>query len=173
MKILLIEDDAAFAATLARRLAAQGHEAQVADNGSDALLCARSSKPDAVVLDMKLGEESGLTLITPLRAVLPESRIVLLTGFASIATAVEAMRIGADDYLVKPVDSQTLLRSLGGESSLQLADQEGVMSPERLEWEHIQQILASNQGNVSETARQLGMHRRTLQRKLQKKPVVR
>ena len=172
MKILIIEDDINLASTLARRLTKQGFMCDVAHNQSDALLRARQIVPDSILLDMKLGDDNGLMLIKPLRNLLENTHIVLLTGFASIATAVEAMRLGANDYLTKPIDMATLLKALNNETSeLQTSIDDAVMSPERLEWEHIQQVLHSNNGNISVTARQLNMHRRTLQRKLQKKPV--
>lgn len=172
MKILIIEDDINLASTLARRLTKQGFTCDVAHNQSDALLRARQLVPDSILLDMKLGDDNGLMLIKPLRNLLENTHIVLLTGFASIATAVEAMRLGANDYLTKPIDMATLLKALNNETSeLQTSIDDAVMSPERLEWEHIQQVLHSNNGNISVTARQLNMHRRTLQRKLQKKPV--
>jgi len=172
MKLLIIEDDINLASTLARRLTKQGFTCDVAHNQSDALLRARQLVPDLILLDMKLGDDNGLMLIKPLRNLLENTHIVLLTGFASIATAVEAMRLGANDYLTKPIDMATLLKALNNETSeLQTSIDDAVMSPERLEWEHIQQVLHSNDGNISVTARQLNMHRRTLQRKLQKKPV--
>ena len=172
MKLLIIEDDINLASTLARRLTKQGFTCDVAHNQSDALLRARQIVPDSILLDMKLGDDNGLMLIKPLRNLLENTHIVLLTGFASIATAVEAMRLGANDYLTKPIDMATLLKALNNEiSELQTSIDDAVMSPERLEWEHIQQVLHSNDGNISVTARQLNMHRRTLQRKLQKKPV--
>ena len=172
MKLLIIEDDINLASTLARRLTKQGFICDVAHNQSDALLRARQLVPDSILLDMKLGDDNGLMLIKPLRNLLENTHIVLLTGFASIATAVEAMRLGANDYLTKPIDMATLLKALNNETSeLQTSIDDAVMSPERLEWEHIQQVLHSNNGNRSVTARQLNMHRRTLQRKLQKKPV--
>jgi len=172
MKLLIIEDDINLASTLARRLTKQGFTCDVAHNQSDALLRARQLVPDSILLDMKLGDDNGLMLIKPLRNLLENTHIVLLTGFASIATAVEAMRLGANDYLTKPIDMATLLKALNNEKSeLQTSIDDAVMSPERLEWEHIQQVLHSNNGNISVTARQLNMHRRTLQRKLQKKPV--
>ena len=172
MKLLIIEDDINLAITLARRLTKQGFTCDVAHNQSDALLRARQLVPDSILLDMKLGDDNGLMLIKPLRNLLENTHIVLLTGFASIATAVEAMRLGANDYLTKPIDMATLLKALNNETSeLQTSIDDAVMSPERLEWEHIQQVLHSNNGNISVTARQLNMHRRTLQRKLQKKPV--
>lgn len=172
MKLLIIEDDINLASTLARRLTKQGFTCDVAHNQSDALLRARRLVPDSILLDMRLGDDNGLMLIKPLRNLLENTHIVLLTGFASIATAVEAMRLGANDYLTKPIDMATLLKVLNNETSeLQTSIDDAVMSPERLEWEHIQQVLHSNNGNISVTARQLNMHRRTLQRKLQKKPV--
>ena len=172
MKLLIIEDDINLASTLARRLTKQGFTCDVAHNQSDALLRARQLVPDSILLDMRLGDDNGLMLIKPLRNLLENTHIVLLTGFASIATAVEAMRLGANDYLTKPIDMATLLKALNNEKSeLQTSIDDAVMSPERLEWEHIQQVLHSNDGNISVTARQLNMHRRTLQRKLQKKPV--
>ena len=124
---------------------------------------------------MKLAADNGLRLIKPIRAMLPKVKIVLLTGFASVATAVQAMRLGADDYLAKPVNTQMLLTALDTEqvpnNTIDTDIGSDTMSTERVEWEHINQVLNSNGGNVSATARQLGMHRRTLQRKLQKKPV--
>ncbi len=136
---------------------------------------AQEFAPSHILLDMKLAQANGLRLIVPLRRAHPQVVMVLLTGFASIATAVEAVRLGADNYLAKPVDTQTLL---GAFEIAPIADEthadpvdDSPLHPKRLEWEHIQQVLNANQGNVSATARQLGMHRRTLQRKLLKKPV--
>ena len=172
MKLLIIEDDINLATTLARRLTKHSFNCEVAHNQTEALLRARQQQPDCILLDMKLADENGLALIAPLRHLLPKAHIVLLTGFASIATAVEAMRLGANDYLTKPVDMASLLKALKVEPVSTVTEiSEEVMSPERLEWEHIQHVLHSNNGNVSMTARQLNMHRRTLQRKLQKKPV--
>jgi len=173
MKLLIVEDDKALCATLNRRLTKQNFECYEVHQANQVLHNCHLIKPTHIILDMKLASDNSLNLIKPIRAALPNVRLLLLTGFASIATAVEAMRLGADDYLSKPVDTKMILKSL--------LDQEGTpqendfelqtMSTERLEWEHIQQVLSCNEGNVSATARQLGMHRRTLQRKLQKKPV--
>lgn len=173
MKLLIIEDDVAFSNTLARRLTKQGMDCKVVNQESDIMSVAQAELPEFILLDMKLTEQSGLHFIAPLRALLPGSRIVLLTGYASIATAVEAVKLGADDYLTKPADTRVILKTLlGAEADIaEEASTEDVMSPERLEWEHIQQVLKVNEGNISETARQLNMHRRTLQRKLQKRPV--
>ncbi|QIZ75975.1 response regulator transcription factor [Ferrimonas lipolytica] len=171
MKLLIIEDDVAFAGTLARRLSKQGFDCVQVHQVCDVLLQARQTQPSHILLDLNLAGCSGLELIQPLRSALPSVRLVLLTGFASISSAVEAMRRGADDYLAKPADTKSLLKALHGNvAEVEQLDEE-VMSPERLEWEHLHQVLAVNDGNVSATARQLGMHRRTLQRKLQKRPV--
>jgi two-component system response regulator RegA len=173
MKLLLVEDDTAFANTLLRRLTKHGYDCVHVDNNNDALLTCHRHVPDYILLDMKLATETTLSIITPLRKLRPESRIVLLTGFASIATAVDAIKLGADDYLSKPIDSKTLLAVLNDTkpSTLTLAeDTEPTLSAEQVEWQHIQQVLKANYGNISATARQLSMHRRTLQRKLQKRP---
>jgi two-component system, response regulator RegA len=178
VKLLIVEDDKAFAATLVRRLTKHGFDCQEMHQADEALHACHLFRPEYLILNMKLATENGLLLIKPIRSLLPNIRIVLLTGFASIATAVEAMQMGADDYLAKPVDTQMLLKALKGKDTdgdnlmLSTDIENKPMSPERLEWEHINQVLSSNNGNVSETARQLGMHRRTLQRKLQRKPVV-
>ena len=174
-KLLIIEDDVSFAATLARRMSKYGFSCQQVHQADQALHACLQQKPDCILLDMKLAADNGLRLIKPIRAMLPKVKIVLLTGFASVATAVQAMRLGADDYLAKPVNTQMLLTALDTEqvpnNTIDTDIGSDTMSTERVEWEHINQVLNSNDGNVSATARQLGMHRRTLQRKLQKKPV--
>ncbi|MBI1675258.1 MAG: response regulator [Shewanella sp.] len=174
-RLLIVEDDLSLASILGRRLTRHGFECRLTHDASDALLVAREFRPSHILLDMKLAEANGLGLIVPLRHLLPKVTMVLLTGYASIATAVEAIRLGADNYLAKPVDTQTLLVALemDGHSHTLQEDEvdDSPLNPKRLEWEHIQQVLNANQGNVSATARQLGMHRRTLQRKLLKKPV--
>ena len=171
-KLLIIEDDKSLAQILQRRLGNYGFEVEISQDKTQALLKARQWQPSHILLDMKLEEDNGLSLIQPLKQTVPNSILVLLTGFASIATAVEAIRLGADNYLAKPADTQTLLQALSMESADidELIEEEQPMSTKRLEWEHIQQVLTANNGNVSATARQLGMHRRSLQRKLAKKP---
>ncbi|MBE8168560.1 MAG: response regulator [Shewanella sp.] len=173
-KLLIIEDDISLAKVLALRLAAQDYQIQTAHDKTQALLQARQWQPSHILLDMKLDEDNGLALIQPLKQLLPNSVVVLLTGFSSIATAVEAIRLGADNYLAKPADTQTLVQALSMKNANldKLVPEEPTMTPKRLEWEHIQQVLNANNGNVSATARQLGMHRRSLQRKLEKKPVA-
>ena len=175
-KLLLVEDDIVFANTLKRRLTKHGFDCVHVDSNSEALLACHRHKPDYVLLDMKLAQETTLSIITPIRQSLPKSRIILLTGFASIATAVEAIKLGANDYLTKPLDTQTLLATLeDSKVSAAITSAEIVsetLSAEQLQWQHIQQLRKANGGNVSATARQLSMHRRTLQRKLQKKPTI-
>jgi two-component system response regulator RegA len=127
---------------------------------------------DAVILDLRLATESGLHLIAPMKSAWPLARILLLTGYASIATAVEAIKLGATHYLAKPAGVEEILAALGraeGDADAELP--EAPLSVDRLEWEHIQKVLAEHDGNLSATARALKMHRRTLQRKLAKRPV--
>ncbi len=173
-KLLLVEDDAIFANTLIRRLTKYGFDCQHVETNSDALLACHRHQPKYVLLDMKLAQETTLSIITPIRQTLPNSRIILLTGFASIATAVDAIKLGADDYLSKPLDTQTLLAAINESKAstvTTMSDDVETLSAEQVQWQHIQQVLKANDGNVSATARQLSMHRRTLQRKLQKRPV--
>lgn len=173
-ELLLVEDDTLFANTLMRRLTKHDFNCVHVDSNSEALLACRHHKPDFILLDMKLVEETTLSIIKPLRKLRPQSRIILLTGFASIATAVDAIKLGADDYLSKPLDTQTLLAALNESKASAITINTEIdgntLSAEQAQWQHIQQVLKANNGNISATARQLSMHRRTLQRKLQKKP---
>jgi len=169
-RILVIEDDAAFGRVLARSLRRAGHSVDLAADVDSALHAASLAAPNAAILDLRLGEDNGLNLIEPLLARLPGLRILVLTGYASIATAVEAIRRGAWDYLAKPADTQAILTALADKRSSPASPPNTPLSPQRLEWEHIQRVLRANDGNVSATARALGMHRRTLQRKLSKRP---
>lgn len=176
-KGLLVDDDSLYLRTLQRSLARRGIETLVADDAASALATARQALPDFALIDLKIGHDSGLSLIQPLRAIRPDMRILLVTGYASIATAVEAIKLGADDYLPKPANIATILRALGEEDEeLGEAPEDEEHTPEmmtplsRLQWEHIQQALHETGGNVSAAARLLGMHRRSLQRKLTKRP---
>lgn len=178
MKILLIDDDETFCATLARALNRRGLEAHTAHTPIDALNHVQLAQPTHAILDLKLGDEaSGLDLIEPLLAANPELEIVVLTGYASIATTVLAMKRGAVGYLAKPVDVPAVLAALGCEDNAQgnesghSNESEERMSLKRLEWEHINRVLAEHEGNVSAAARTLGLYRRTLQRKLDKRPI--
>jgi two-component system response regulator RegA len=172
--VLVVDDDERFAATLAQALGRRGFATRVAHDAASALAAALAAEPDAAVVDLKLGADDGLTLIEPLRREYPRMRIVVLTGYASIATAVKAIKLGADDYLAKPVTAAAvaavLERGVRGAPSDESAAPHAPMSPRRLEWEHIQRVLAEHDGNISATARTLRMHRRTLQRKLLKRP---
>lgn len=171
-RFLIIDDDEVFAAILARNLRQRGYDAEVAQDEDSALACCTRDLPDHIVLDLKLGDSSGLRLIDRLLDCSPDSKIVVLTGYSSIPTTVEAIKLGALNYLCKPASVAEILDAFAP----QTADRNTELpanphSVERLEWEHIQKVLADNQGNISATARALDMHRRTLQRKLQKKPV--
>ena len=179
--ILIIEDDEVLSAALKRRLEKFTFECYISNNSNDALLLCHKISPQIILLDMHLKQENGLDLIPLLRAAQPKTKIILITGFGSIATAVKAIKLGADDYLAKPVDTQTLLKVIKGEAEnlhfehnlktdVSLTNESNTLSTDQIEWEHINQVLKVNEGNVSAAARQLSMHRRTLQRKLKKRP---
>jgi two-component system response regulator RegA len=171
-KILIIDDEEHFAQVLGRSLERLGHTTAYATNADDAIQQLSLHKFDWISLDLRLGQDSGLALLPKLRAINNEPRIVVLTGFASIPTAVEAIKLGAFNYLHKPATVKELLIAFEDYTDeTEVKIDEAPMSVERLEWEHIQRVLLENDGNISSTARALGMHRRTLQRKLQKHPV--
>jgi two-component system response regulator RegA len=169
-RILIIDDEEHFAQVLSRSLSRLGHKTICANNTERAISIIKQECFDWISLDLRLGKDSGLNLISQLRAHNPQARIVILTGFASIPTAVEAIKLGAFNYLHKPATVQELLRAFEDNTEEEVSIELSPMSVERLEWEHIQRVLHENEGNVSSTARVLGMHRRTLQRKLQKHP---
>jgi two-component system, response regulator RegA len=176
--ILIVDDDEVFASTLALSFERKGIQARVALNREQAMLAAGQQQFTDITLDLNLGEQSGLQLITQLRNLQLNANILILTGYASIATTVQAIKLGADNYLAKPADSAAVLRALDDDASAFGAGEEEAsdfqpMSVSRLEWEHIQRVLNEHDGNVSATARALNMHRRTLQRKLAKRPVGR
>jgi two-component system response regulator RegA len=167
---LLIDDDELYLRTLQRGLSRHGLETHLACNAAEALRLAESLRPSFALVDLRLGEESGLALIAPLRALRADMRILLVTGYASVATAVDAIKRGADDYLPKPATVPMILRTLGLSEGRDVAIEETMIPLHRLEWEHIHQALSETGGNVSAAARLLGMHRRSLQRKLAKRP---
>jgi two-component system response regulator RegA len=170
---LLVDDNVIYLRTLQRSLQRRGLSVEIASDAEEALKVARSRLPDFALVDLRLGKsEVGLDLIKPLRAIRQDMRILLVTGYASVATAVEAIKRGADDYLPKPVTVEMILRALAAHPAARLEPEPHMtMVPlSRLEWEHIQQALAETDGNISAAARLLGMHRRSLQRKLAKRP---
>jgi two-component system response regulator RegA len=169
--LLLVDDDPAFRSVLARALTRRGYAVASAADVAEALELATAQSPEYAVVDLKMPGESGLVLIERLMALDPGTRIVMLTGYASIATAVEAIKLGATHYLAKPANADEIVAALDrteGDASTPISG--SPLTVDRLEWEHIQKVLAENQGNISATARALKMHRRTLQRKLSKKP---
>ncbi|MDZ7735297.1 MAG: response regulator transcription factor [Gammaproteobacteria bacterium] len=169
--LLLVDDDATFRGVLARSLTKRGFSVTQADSAAAAGSMMEQQRPACAVVDLSMPGESGLRLIQPLLALNPQMRIVVLTGYASIATAVEAMKLGAIHYLTKPADADEIIAAFDqdkGDEAVAVAEQPIPLN--RVEWEHIQRVLNECDGNISETARRLGMHRRTLQRKLQKRP---
>ncbi|MFY0990324.1 response regulator transcription factor [Halomonas sp. C05BenzN] len=173
-RLLIIDDDEMFCHVLDRALTRRGYEVLVAHDAEQAMVLARRHSPQLATLDLKLEHESGLKLLPDLLEVVPECRVVVLTGYSSIATAVEAIKLGAVNYLCKPADADEVLAAFQkqeGDPDTEVAD--NPPSINRITWEHIQKVLHEHDGNISATARALGMHRRTLQRKLQKRPVRR
>ena len=166
--ILIVDDDETFAKTLARVIKRAGYSCLTAHSISEANKIANDLKPQYAVVDLKIAHESGLDLIPLLLTINQDMRILILTGYASIATAVEAIKLGAIQYLTKPVESQDILKVLIEDISPETKIPDNPISVKRLEWEHLQKVLQENNGNVSATAKALNMHRRTLQRKLQK-----
>ncbi|MGB0514421.1 MAG: response regulator transcription factor [Wenzhouxiangellaceae bacterium] len=176
-RLLIVEDDSIFADVLAGAMAARGYECTTFHELEQAeAYLEKQPHPFAyAVLDLNLDGQSSLPLIQPLKTGRPDMRILVLTGYASIATAVEAVKLGADEYLTKPADADQIERALAGATTVIPSPDapSQPMSVRRLEWEHLQRVLTECDGNVSEAARRLNMHRRTLQRKLAKKPVAR
>lgn len=168
---LVVDDDEDFRTVLAGVLVRRGYRVSTAANLAAGQQLASLDAPDDVVLDLRLGQESGLELIAPLRAANIAVRIVVLSGFASITTAVQAIKLGAVHYLTKPTDADEIIAAFAqgsGDASVAVASDPTPL--EHLEWEHIQTMLLACAGNVSLAAKRLGLHRRTLQRKLQKRP---
>jgi two-component system response regulator RegA len=171
-RMLLVDDDATFRGRLVKALSARGYEVYDAGDAASAIRVASDRRPTRAVVDLKMPGKSGLDLIGDLHALDPAMQIVVLTGYGSIATAVEAVRRGAMDYLQKPVDAEQILGAFerDADETPALPDKPTTPSLARVEWEHMQRILADCGGNISQAARKLGIHRRSLQRKLQKLP---
>ena len=171
-QLLIVEDDDAFARTLKRSFERRGYVVEAAHSPEemDALLA--TFRPGYAVVDLKLGGASGLACVQTLRALDPMMRIVVLTGFASIATAVEAIKLGASYYLAKPSNTDDIEAAFDrAEGNVETPLDARPSSIKTVEWEHIHQVLVETDFNISETARRLGMHRRTLARKLEKRQI--
>jgi len=169
--LLLVDDDNALCDALARAFSSRGFDVRTARSTEAAIALASACPPGCAVVDLKLPGASGLKLVSSLIALDPHTRIVVLTGYGSIATAVEAIKLGAMYYLTKPADADQIVAAFNREAGDdQTAVNQKPMSVNRVEWEHIDRVLHDHGGNISETARALSMHRRTLQRKLAKHP---
>ena len=171
-RLLVVDDDETFGRVLARALERRGFAVEIATGFDEALALATATPPRYAVVDLSLPDASGLALIPALISLDAGVRIVMLTGYASVATAVEAIKLGAVHYLAKPADADDVVAALGrvtGDPEIDVDRRPPSVG--RLAWEHIHRVLAKHGGNISATARALGMHRRTLQRKLAKRPI--
>jgi two-component system response regulator RegA len=174
MNYLLVDDDAAFTSALSRALKRRGYNAYCASGGQQALDYCHAVAIDRAVLDLKLVGESGLNILKDIKGAQPNMDVLILTGYSSISTAVEAIKLGAINYLCKPASAEQIIAGFADlPDHSEISTDLSPPSVNRLEWEHIQRVMEDNKGNISATARSLGMHRRTLQRKLQKRPVKR
>jgi two-component system response regulator RegA len=170
--LLLVDDDKVFCKVLKAALERRDYAVLVAHNLDKGLALAEQHLPEFAVIDLRIGHDSGLELVKKLMALDANTTCVMLTGFASIATAVEAIKLGAIHYLTKPTNADEIVNALNkieGDSGVSI--NKNPPSAKRLEWEHLQKVLLQHDGNISAAARALNMHRRTLQRKLEKKPV--
>ena len=167
--LLVVDDDKPFLTRLARAMEARGFEVRTAESVAEGVEQVRRSAPGYAVVDLRLGDGTGLDVIQALHQVRPEARAVVLTGYGNIATAVTAVKLGAIDYLAKPADADAVYGALVADTDPRTALPENPMSADRVRWEHIQRVFELCNRNVSETARRLNMHRRTLQRILAKR----
>ena len=169
--LLLVDDDLTFCQVLAKALEARGYTVETAHDGKSALRLIYETTPEFAVVDLRLPDMSGLKLVERLKSVDEHTNILCLTGYGSIATAIEAIKLGATYYLTKPANAAQIVAAFGHkEPNTTIVTAEHLLSVDRLEWEHIQGVLTHHDGNISATSRALNMHRRTLQRKLQKHP---
>jgi two-component system response regulator RegA len=168
--LLLADDDVAFRSVLARALQNRGFDVRTAATGDEAALLAEQDPPELAVVDLRMPGSSGLELVRRLKALDAQTRVVVLTGYGSIANAVEAMKLGAANYLAKPADADQVLAALGVAEAGAAGTEGDTPSLARVEWEHMHRVLQDCAGNVSEAARRLGLHRRSLQRKLGRTP---
>lgn len=171
-RFLIVDDDEVFCVVMQRALNRRGFSADAYQSAQAAINAAHSNSYTKAIIDLKIAQESGLTLIKELKSINSSMDMVMLTGYSSISTAVEAIKLGALNYFCKPVEVDDVLQAFENINPVdEIALPEIPTSLDRLEWEHIQKTLQANDGNISASARVLGMHRRTLQRKLQKRPV--
>ena len=165
--LLVVDDDAAFRDRLVQAMRSRGFDATGVGSRSAAVEHARSDSPELALVDLRLGTDSGLDVVRDLKQIDPATAVVVLTGYGSIATAVDSIKLGAATYLTKPADADQIVAAFDGSSP---SDRGYVPSLARVEWEHIQRVLNDCGGNISQAARALGLHRRSLQRKLSKYP---
>ncbi|PCH86092.1 MAG: two-component system response regulator [Piscirickettsiaceae bacterium] len=171
-KLLIIDDDELYCDVLRGAFESRGYEVAVAHDIEQSQQRIKQFQPELAVVDLRLEQESGLHIIKALKAHDENTQIVMLTGYASIATAVEAVKLGARQYITKPANADEILAAFSKQDGdVDLAPAERPLSVKRMQWEHMQKVLLECDGNISETARQLNMHRRTLQRMLAKRPV--
>lgn len=168
--LLIVDDDDVFRGRLVTAMRARGLDAIGAGDHASAMDMARRESPELALVDLRLPGQSGLDVVRDLKALDPSTVVVVLTGYGSIATAVTAVKLGAASYLTKPADADQILAAFNGGGP---DDRGDVPSLARVEWEHIQRVMADTGGNVSEASRRLGIHRRSLQRKLAKAPAGR
>jgi two-component system, response regulator RegA len=167
--LLLVDDDRPFLIRLARAMESRGFTIRTADSVAEALTIVNAEAPRYAVVDMRLGDGNGLDVIEAIRNANTDARTIMLTGYGNITTAVTAVKLGAVDYLAKPADADDIYAALMNEKSDKAPPPENPMSADRVRWEHIQRVYELCDRNVSETARRLNMHRRTLQRILAKR----
>jgi two-component system response regulator RegA len=167
--VLIVEDDRSFLQRLAKAMESRGFAVSTAESVADGLLMVEQAAPAFAVVDMRLVDGNGLDVISALKRRRPDARGIILTGYGNIATAVNAVKMGAVDYLAKPVDADDVVAALLAQDNKKIEPPENPMSADRVRWEHIQRIYELCGRNVSETARRLNMHRRTLQRILAKR----
>jgi two-component system, response regulator RegA len=170
-RLLMVDDDRTFCAVIARHLEERGFDVRLAHDGATALELARVIAPHYAVVDLNLPDTSGLRLLRDLRAINADTKLLMLTGYSSIVSAIDAVKLGAVFYLCKPTHADEIIKAFEhrvGDSISKAAPL--LPSVARVEWEHIQRVLADHQGLIASTARALNMHRRTLQRKLKKNP---
>ncbi len=171
-RLLLVDDDETFCSILQQALEKRNFAVTAANDITSGMELAEQVIPEYAVIDLRIGHQSGLELVEKLMKLDRNTKIIMLTGYASIATAVESIKLGAIHYLTKPANADEIVRALhknDGDSTVDI--NENPLSVKRLEWEHLQKVLMQHDGNISAAARALNMHRRTLQRKLEKRPV--